>query len=118
MELRKRDSGITENIDAKLNTKQMKKLHNKTIKTMEELKTSDGVKFSNANELFGEIAENEIYENHIKRIFELMQTEIKPNSKESDELEALSIVVKNYENEFYPMDKQTVSREEIMKALE
>lgn len=47
-----------------------------------------------------------------------MQTDTKPNSKESDELEALSILVKDYENEIYPMNKQIVSREEIMKALE
>jgi len=111
-------SGITENLDVKLNPKKMKKPNNETIKAMVELKAGDGVKFNNANELFGEITENEIYENHIKRIFELMQTEIKPNSKESDELEALSILVKNYEDQIYRMDKQTVSREEIMKALE
>ena len=65
-----------------------------------------------------QIITKEIYEKHLERIFELMQTDTKPNSKESDELEALSILVKDYENEIYPMNKQSVSREEIMKALE
>lgn len=31
-----------------------------------------------------------------------MQKEIKPDSKDSDELEILSILVKEYENEYYP----------------
>ena len=61
-----------------------------------------------------QIITKEIYEKHLER----MQTDTKPNSKESDELEALSILVKDYENEIYPMNKQIVSREEIMKALE
>ena len=65
-----------------------------------------------------QIITKEIYEKHLERIFELMQTDTKPYSKESDELEALSILVKDYENEIYPMNKQIVSREEIMKALE
>ena len=65
-----------------------------------------------------QIITKEIYEKHLERIFELMQTDTKPNSKESDELKALSILVKDYENEIYPMNKQIVSREEIMKALE
>ena len=65
-----------------------------------------------------QIITKEIYEKHLERIFELMQTDTKQNSKESDELEALSILVKDYENEIYPMNKQIVSREEIMKALE
>lgn len=96
----------------------MKKPNKETIKAMEELKDGKGVKFNSASELFAVITENEGYEENLKRIFELMQTEIKPGSKESDELEALSILVKDYENEIYPMDKQIVSREEIMKALE
>ena len=45
------------------------------------------------------------YEDSLKRIYELMQKDIKPNSKDSDELEILSILVKDYENEFYPMNK-------------
>jgi HTH-type transcriptional regulator/antitoxin HigA len=39
----------------------------------------------------------------LARVYELMQTEIKENSAESDELEVLSILVKEYENEHYPM---------------
>lgn len=45
------------------------------------------------------------YQIYLERIFELMQKDVKANSKESDELEILSILVKEYENEVYPMDK-------------
>lgn len=45
------------------------------------------------------------YEDSLKRIYELIQKDVKPNSKDSDELEILSILVKDYENEVYPMDK-------------
>ena len=45
------------------------------------------------------------YENSLQRVFDLMQKEIIPDSKESDELEILSILVKDYENEVYPMNK-------------
>jgi HTH-type transcriptional regulator/antitoxin HigA len=34
-----------------------------------------------------------------------MQKEVKPDSKESDELEILSILVKEYENKQYPFPK-------------
>jgi HTH-type transcriptional regulator / antitoxin HigA len=34
-----------------------------------------------------------------------MQKEIKPGSKQSDELDALSILVKEYESEHYPVPK-------------
>jgi HTH-type transcriptional regulator/antitoxin HigA len=34
-----------------------------------------------------------------------MEKGVKPNSKESDELEILSILVKQYENEHYPVPK-------------
>jgi HTH-type transcriptional regulator/antitoxin HigA len=43
------------------------------------------------------------YDEALAHIYELMQTDIKINSKESDELEILSILVKEYENEHYPM---------------
>lgn len=45
------------------------------------------------------------YENSLERIYQLMQMDIKPNSKYSDELEILSILVKNYEEEKYPIQK-------------
>lgn len=41
------------------------------------------------------------YENALTRVYVLMQKDIKPDSKESDELEILSILVKEYENEHY-----------------
>jgi len=43
------------------------------------------------------------YNAALGRVCELMQTEIIENSVESDELEVLSILVKVYENEHYPM---------------
>lgn len=49
------------------------------------------------------IKTNEQYENALMRVYDLMQTDVKENSAESDELEVLSILVKEYENEHYPM---------------
>lgn len=49
------------------------------------------------------IKTEEQYENCLERIYKLMQTDLKQDSKESDELEILSILVKNYEEEHYPM---------------
>src|SRR5580704_13947715 len=43
------------------------------------------------------------YNQALARVYELMQTEVKENSAESDELEVLSILVKEYENEHFPM---------------
>lgn len=43
------------------------------------------------------------YEDALARVYTLMQKNIKPDSKESDELEILSILVKEYENEHYPV---------------
>ncbi len=43
------------------------------------------------------------YDQALARVYELMQTEVKENSAESDELEVLSILIKEYENENYPM---------------
>ena len=51
------------------------------------------------------IKTEEQYEISLERVFELMQKEIKPNSTESDELEILSILIKNYEEEKYPIKK-------------
>ena len=45
------------------------------------------------------------YEDALARIYELMQKELKPESKESDELEVLSILVKEYELDHYPIQK-------------
>lgn len=45
------------------------------------------------------------YEESLERIYSLMRKDIRPNSKDADELEILSILVKNYEKEVYPMEK-------------
>lgn len=43
------------------------------------------------------------YETALERCFQLMQKDIKANSKIADELEVLSILVKNYEEKHYPV---------------
>ncbi|SRR5258707_13299168 len=43
------------------------------------------------------------YNKALARVYELMQTEVKEDSTESDELEILSILVKEYETEHYPI---------------
>ncbi len=43
------------------------------------------------------------YEDMLMRVYMLMQKDIAPDSKESDELEILSILVKEYEKEHYPV---------------
>ncbi len=43
------------------------------------------------------------YNQALAHVYEVMQTEIKEDTSESDELEVLSILVKEYENEHYPM---------------
>lgn len=51
------------------------------------------------------IKNNQQYEDALARAYKLMQKNIKPDSKESDELEVLSILIKEYENELYPVPK-------------
>jgi len=43
------------------------------------------------------------YQDALALVYMLMQEDIKPDSKESDELEILSILIKEYENEHYPI---------------
>ena len=43
------------------------------------------------------------YEDALARIYTLMQKELKEDSKQADELEILSILVKEYENVHYPV---------------
>lgn len=43
------------------------------------------------------------YEETLMRVYTLLQKDLKPDSKDSDELEILSILVKEYENEHYPI---------------
>jgi len=45
------------------------------------------------------------YEDTLMRVYALPQKDLKPDSKDSDELEILSILVKEYENELYPTAK-------------
>ena len=45
------------------------------------------------------------YKEGLARVYDLMQLDFKPNSKESDELEVLSILVKEYELKHYPVPK-------------
>lgn len=49
------------------------------------------------------IKNNQQYEDAIERIYTLMQKNNKPDTRESDELEILSILVKEYENIHYPV---------------
>lgn len=51
------------------------------------------------------IKNKEQYESSLERIYNLMQKDIKENSKDSDELEILSILVKEYELVHFPVPK-------------
>jgi HTH-type transcriptional regulator/antitoxin HigA len=51
------------------------------------------------------IKNNKQYESTLNRIYILMQKDLKVNSTESDELEILSVLVKEYENAHFPMPK-------------
>ncbi len=51
------------------------------------------------------IKNNEQYENALARTYALMQKDIKPDSRASDELEILSILIKEYELEHFPVPK-------------
>src|ERR1700749_793820 len=51
------------------------------------------------------IKNNAQYEDSLARVYELMQKNLKPESRESDELEVLSILVKEYELDYYPVPK-------------
>jgi HTH-type transcriptional regulator/antitoxin HigA len=51
------------------------------------------------------IKNNQQYEDALARAYALMQKDIKPDSKTSDELEVLSILIKEYENEHFPVLK-------------
>ena len=43
------------------------------------------------------------YEVAAERIYDLMQKKIKPGSKDGDELEILSLLIKDYEEKHYPV---------------
>ena len=44
------------------------------------------------------------YEKYLERAYQLMQEDHQPNSKSSDELELLSILIEKYESDHYPID--------------
>jgi HTH-type transcriptional regulator/antitoxin HigA len=49
------------------------------------------------------IKTDEQYEDTLERVYDLMQMDLEIDSPESDELEVLSILVKEYEIEHYPI---------------
>lgn len=51
------------------------------------------------------IKNNQQYEDALAYAYVLMKKDIKPDSKESDELEVLSILIKEYENAHFPVPK-------------
>lgn len=51
------------------------------------------------------IRNNKQYEDALTRIYSLLQKDTKCNSSESDELEVLSMLVKQYELQHYPVPK-------------
>ena len=51
------------------------------------------------------IKSNKQYQDALERVYQLMQKNIQPGSKQSDELEVLSILVKDYEHGQYPLAK-------------
>ena len=44
------------------------------------------------------------YETALQRVYKLMQENITPNSKESEELETLSILIKEFESKVYKLE--------------
>jgi HTH-type transcriptional regulator/antitoxin HigA len=48
------------------------------------------------------------YDESLARVYELMQAEVMENSPEFDELERLIILVKEYEDEHYPMSSSNL----------
>ncbi|QEC52416.1 HTH-type transcriptional regulator/antitoxin HigA [Anseongella ginsenosidimutans] len=70
------------------------------------------------------------YEDALAQTYSLMQKDIRSDSKESDELEVLSILIKEYENKWYPvpranpleaikfrMDQMNLSESELSSIL-
>ncbi len=45
------------------------------------------------------------YEAALERVFELMQLDLEPGTRAGDELEILSMLIKEYENQHYPVPK-------------
>ncbi len=53
------------------------------------------------------IKNNDQYEEALEKAYELMQLDLKEGTSESDELEVLSILIKEYELEHFPIPKPT-----------
>ncbi len=53
------------------------------------------------------------YENTLAHIYELMQKDIQPGSKEADNLEKWVALVKDYENKHHPITKTNSPRSVI-----
>ena len=51
------------------------------------------------------IKNNKQYEEALAQVYALMQKDLKPASKEADELEVLSILIKEYEQKRFPVPK-------------
>ncbi len=76
------------------------------------------------------IKNNKEHDKYLARAYELMQKDLKPNSKESDELEVISILIEVYEKANFPieapnpieailfrLDQLGMSRSELSKLL-
>jgi len=50
------------------------------------------------------IKKKEDHDNYLARAYDLIQMDIKPDSKESDELEVISILIEAYEKENFPIE--------------
>ncbi len=50
------------------------------------------------------IKNKEEHSKYLARAYDLMQIELSPNSKESDELEVISILIEAYEKEKFPIE--------------
>ncbi len=60
------------------------------------------------------IINEEQYESCLKRIYDLMQKNLKHNSKLSEELENLSILVEKYEKEFHLLDNKMLKKNKAL----
>lgn len=50
-----------------------------------------------------QITKERDYENMLARVYDLMQKDVQPDSKESDEFEVLSLLIKDYESVVYSL---------------
>ena len=44
------------------------------------------------------------HDKYLERAYQLMQLDLNPNSKESDELEVISILIEAYEKKYFPIE--------------